>query len=198
MGLWKLMKGILWRKPKGQVVRDVADKTWQEVRDIIWSRNYEWENFNKVIWYIQDMLLDYFRLNLDVQKSRVEVTSKAIDFTLRCPFGGVLIDDYMKNTYSCFDEMYKRNLVDRVSIDSLRVHIILEVLGKILKISTPEEFWDKKYKIWKIEINSFEDLEKNRADLQKMYDEYDNYEIGGYEEAVKYAAKNGIDATFYL
>jgi hypothetical protein len=63
--------------------------------------------------------------------------------------------------------MYNKNIVTKVSTDSLRRHIILKALDWILKISSVEEFGENHYKIWNIEINSFEDLEKNRVQLKK-------------------------------
>jgi hypothetical protein len=79
----------------------------------------------------------------------------------------------------------------------LRRYYILKVLDEILKISSTEEFGDKNYKIWKLEINSFEDLEQNRAKLQTMRESFENYDIPWYKEAVEYAAQNGINTNFY-
>ena len=95
-------------------------------------------------------------------------------------------------------EMYDKNRVMRVSTDSLRRYVVLKTLDGILKISSAEEFGEKYYKIWDIEVNSFEDLEKNRGSLLEMYEKWKNYDIPWYTEAVEYAAKNGINAKFYL
>lgn len=94
-------------------------------------------------------------------------------------------------------EMYNKNRVTRVSTDSLRRYVVLKALDGILKISSAEEFGEKHYKIWDIEINSFEDLEKSRAQLQEMYEKFENYDIPWYKEAVEYAAKNWIKTNFY-
>jgi hypothetical protein len=66
----------------------------------------------------------------------------------------------------------------------LRRYVVLKALDGILKISSAEEFGEKHYKIWDIEINSFEDLEKSRAQLQEMYEKFENYDI--HFESEKY------------
>lgn len=73
----------------------------------------------------------------------------------------------------------------------------MQALNEILKISSIEKFWNRNYKIWNIEINSFEDLQQHRNELEGMRDKWENYEIPGYKEAIEYAAENGINTNFY-
>lgn len=188
-----------WNKEKWekntQPREEVVNKTAEEIWNIIRSWNFQWENFNKTVNYIESIIVwilenDAKLMNLE----RIYYTEKlslALSFPLLVP------TEDLKKENPEIREMYNKNLVTRVSTDSLRRHVILKALDGLLKISSREEFWERYYKIWDIEINSFEDLEKSRAQLQKLYEDFENYDIPWYKEAVEYAAKNGIKTNFY-
>ena len=188
-----------WNKEKWekntQSREEVVNKTAEEIWNIIRSWNFQWENFNKTVNYIESIIVwilenDAKLMNLE----RIYYTEKlslALSFPLLVP------TEDLKKENPEIREMYNKNLVTRVSTDSLRRHVILKALDGLLKISSREEFWERYYKIWDIEINSFEDLEKSRAQLQKLYEDFENYDIPWYKEAVEYAAKNGIKTNFY-
>ena len=174
---------------------EVVNKTAEEIWNIIRSWNFQWENFNKTVNYIESIIVwilenDAKLMNLE----RVYYTGK---LSLALNFPPFISTEDLEKEDPEIREMYNKNRVTRVSTDSLRRHVILKALDGILKISSVEEFGKKHYKIWDIEINSFEDLEKNRTQLQKMYEDFENYNIPWYKEAVEYAAKNGIKTNFY-
>ena len=125
----------------------------------------------------------------------LDLIPKQIALALACPF--FIYEGCFTKVDSDFDEITKNNLVTRASTDSLRRHIVLKVLDEILSISSVEDFWDKKYKIWNLEINSYEDLQQNREKLENMRESWENYDIPWFKEAVKYAAEKGISTTFY-
>lgn len=198
----KLPKFLKWfwakenEKNSFQYRENVVDSTTVEIWNIIHSWNYQWENFNKVVEYIESIIVwilenDAKLMNLE----RVYYTGK-LSLALSFPLF-VSTEDLEKGDPEIW-EMYNKNRVMRVSTDSLRRYVVLKALDGILKISSAEEFGEKYYKIWDIEVNSFEDLEKNRGSLLEMYEKWKNYDIPWYTEAVEYAAKNGINAKFYL
>ena len=186
-------------KKENQSKEKVINQTTQEIIDIIKSKNYQWENFNKAIWYIENIIVWVLENDLKLCGLKKDIYTKELWLALMMP--RFMTDDYFNRQLEKhnpeLEDLYNKNQVTRVSTDSLRVRIVLEALGEILKISSAEEFWDKNYKIWNIEINSFEDLEQHRVELQKMREDFENYEIPGYKEAVQYAAENNINTNFY-
>ena len=177
--------------PREKVVDDTAKKIW----NIICYGNCQWENFNKAVWYLEKLIVESLDLDVNVLKVSHSVYSKKLALALTFPWFSFW-EDFDK-TDPRLEEIQKKNRVDRVSIDSLRRHYILQALNEILKISSAEKFWNRNYKIWNIEINSFEDLEQHRDELEDMRDKWENYNIPGYKEAVEYAAQNGINTNFY-
>lgn len=182
-----------WKKEKkdSQHREEIVNKTVEEIWNIIRSWNFQWENFNKVVNYIESIIVWILENNAKLMNLRQDQLSLALTFPLFISPGD------LGKEGSEIREMYNKNIVTKVSTDSLRRHIILKALDWILKISSVEEFGENHYKIWNIEINSFEDLEKNRVQLKKMYEDFENYDIPWYKEAVEYAAKNGINTIFY-
>lgn len=184
-----------WEKNDGHPREKVINQTTQEVANIIKSENYQWENFNKVVGYIESIIV--WVLENDVKLLNLQQVHHANQLSLALAFPFFISSEDLEKEDPEIIEMYNKNLVTRVSMDSLRKNVILKALDGILKISSAEEFWDKNYKIWNIEINSFEDLEQHRVELQKMREDFESYEIPGYKEAVQYAAENGINTNFY-
>lgn len=184
-----------WEKNDGHPREKVINQTTQEVANIIKSENYQWENFNKVVGYIESIIV--WVLENDVKLLNLQQVHHANQLSLALAFPFFISSEGLEKEDPEIIEMYNKNLVTRVSMDSLRKNVILKALDGILKISSEEEFWDKNYKIWNIEINSFEDLEQHRVELQKMREDFESYEIPGYKEAVQYAAENGINTNFY-
>lgn len=180
--------------PREKVENNTAQEIWNIIRD--W--NIQWENFNKVVDYIQKIILWVFESNVELLGLRCKIYTENLGLALMIPFIG---EEYFKRQMDKTDsellDMYNENQVTRVSTDSLRRYFILKSLDKLLKISSVEDFWDCNYKIWNIEINSFEDLEKNRGKLQDMREKWENYNIPWFKQAVEYAAKKGIDTKFY-
>ena len=184
-----------WEKNDGHPREKVINQTTQEVANIIKSENYQWENFNKVVGYIESIIV--WVLENDVKLLNLQQVHHANQLSLALAFPFFISSEDLEKEDPEIIEMYNKNLVTRVSMDSLRKNVILKALDEILKISSAEEFWDKNYKIWNIEIYSFEDLEQHRVELQKMREDFESYEIPGYKEAVQYAAENGINTNFY-
>lgn len=178
---------------------NVVNKTTQEIWKIIRDWNIQWENFNKVVDYIEKIILWVLENDVELLGLRHKVYTKNLWLALMMPW--FMGEEYFNSQKEKHDpellDMYNKNQVTRVSTDSLRRYFILKSLDKLLKISSVEDFWDGNYKIWDIEINSFEDLEKNREKLQDMYKKWKNYDIPWYKEAVEYAAQNGINTNFY-
>lgn len=195
------MKRFWFKEQKKETVNpreEILDKTQEEIKNIIESWNYQWENFNKIVGYIEDIIVWIFKLNMSINTSRLEVYQKNLWLALLMPW--FMAEEYFNHATkddADFKDIWDKNQVTRVSVDSLRRDIVLKVLDEILKISSSEEFWYKNYKIWKIEINSFEDLQQHREELENMYEKFENYDIPWYKEAVEYAAKNGINTIFY-
>lgn len=185
-----------WEKNDGHPREKVISQTTQEVANIIKSENYQWENFNKVEGYIESIIV--WVLENDVKLLNLQQVHHANQLSLALAFPFFISPEDLGKEDPEIIEMYNKNLVTRVSMDSLRKNVILKALDEILKISSAEEFWDKNYKIWNIEIYSFEDLEQHRVELQKMREDFEIYEIPGYKEAVQYAAENEINTNFYL
>lgn len=169
-------------KPKETIVHQTTEEIWK----IIHSWDYQWENFNKVILELESFLFRILKLDTDLQELECETISGAMNSPI-FPLGKILR----------LDDDILENQVTRVSVDSLRRYYILNALDEILKISSVEEFWDRNYKIWDIEITSYADLEQNREELKKLHDRFENYEIPWFKEAVKYAAENKIATNFY-
>lgn len=186
-----------WKQEKKdcQPREKVVNKTAEDIWNIIRTWNYQWENFNKVVNYIESIIT--WILENDAKLMNLQQLHHANQLSLALAFPLFISPEDLKKEDPEIIEMYNKNRVTRVSTDSLRRHVILKVLDGILKISSREEFWEKYYKIWDIEINSFEDLEQNRIQLQKLYEKFQNYDIPWYKEAVEYAAQNGINTTFY-
>lgn len=174
---------------------NVVNKTAQEIWNIIRDWNIQWENFNKVVDYIEKIIFWVFENDVKLLSLQQVYHEKQLSLALAFPFF-ILPEDLEKEDPEII-EMYNKNQVTRVSTDSLRRYFILKSLDKLLKISSVKDFWDCNYKIWDIEINQFEDLEKNREKLQDMYEKWKNYDIPWYKEAVEYAAQNKINTNFY-
>ena len=164
-----------WEKNDGKKKKKVINQTTQEVANIIKSENYQWENFNKVVGYIESIIV--WVLENDVKLLNLQQVHHANQLSLALAFPFFISSEGLEKEDPEIIEMYNKNLVTRVSMDSLRKNVILKALDGILKISSEEEFWDKNYKIWNIEINSFEDLEQHRVELQKMREDFESYEI---------------------
>ena len=186
-------------KQKNQPKEKIENKTAEEIWNIIRSRNYQWDNFNKVVNYIESIIVWVLENDAKLCGLRQKVYTKELWLALMLPwfFGEEYFNKQMAKHDPELEDIHQRNQVTRVSTDSLRRYYILKALNEILKISSTEEFGDKNYKIWKLEINSFEDLEQNRAKLQTMRESFENYDIPWYKEAVEYAAQNGINTNFY-
>lgn len=174
---------------------NVVNKTAQEIWNIIRDWNIQWENFNKVVDYIEKIIFWVFENDVRLLSLQQVYHEKQLSLALAFPFF-ISPEDLEKEDPEII-EMYNKNQVTRVSTDSLRRYFILKSLDKLLKISSVKDFWDCNYKIWDIEINQFEDLEKNREKLQDMYEKWKNYDIPWYKEAVEYAAQNKINTNFY-
>ena len=177
--------------PREKVVDDTATKIWNIIR----YGNCQWENFNKAVWYLENLIVESLDLDVNALKVSHAVYLKKLAFALAFPWS-LSWEDFDKADPE-LEKIQKKNQVDRVSFDSLRRRYILQALNEILKISSAEKFWNRNYKIWNIEINSFEDLEQHRAELEDMHDKWENYNIPGYKEAVEYAAQKGINTNFY-
>ena len=145
-----------WEKNDGHPREKVINQTTQEVANIIKSENYQWENFNKVVGYIESIIV--WVLENDVKLLNLQQVHHANQLSLALAFPFFISSEDLEKEDPEIIEMYNKNLVTRVSMDSLRKNVILKALDGILKISSAEEFWDKNYKIWNIEINSFEDF----------------------------------------
>lgn len=174
---------------------NVVNKTAQEIWNIIRDWNIQWENFNKVVDYIEKIIFWVFENDVKLLSLQQVYHEKQLSLALAFPFF-ISPEDLEKEDPEII-EMYNKNQVTRVSTDSLRRYFILKSLDKLLKISSVKDFWDCNYKIWDIEINQFEDLEKNREKLQDMYEKWKNYDIPWYKEAVEFAAQNKINTNFY-
>ena len=177
--------------PREKVVDDTAKKIWNIVR----YGNCQWESFNNAVWYLEKLIVESLDLDVNALKVSHAIYLKKLALALTFPWFSSWKD--FDEADPGLEEIQKKNQVDRVSIDSLRRRYILQALNEILKISSSEKFWNRNYKIWDIEINSFEDLEKNRGKLEDMREKWENYNIPGYKEAVEYAAKKGINTNFY-
>ena len=179
---------------------NITNHTAQEIWNIIRSWNIQWENFNKVVDYIENIILWVLKSDVELLDLRCKIYTKNLRLALIMPL--FIGEEYFNGQMDKADpellDIFNKNQVTRVSTDSLRRYFILKSLDKILKIASVDDFWDGNYKIWDIEINSFEDLEKHREKLQDMYEEWENYNIPWYREAVEYAAQNGINTNFYL
>lgn len=173
----------------------VVNKTAEEIWNIIRSGNFQWENFNKTVNYIENIIV--WILESDVKLMNLQKMHHVNQLSLALAFPLFVSPEDLEKEDPEIKEIYNKNQVTRVSSDSLRRYVVLEALDGILKISSLDEFWDKNYKIGDIEINSFEDLEKNRVKLQDMYEKWENYDIPWFKQAVEYAAKNGISTNFY-
>ena len=173
----------------------VVNKTVEEIGNIIRTWNFQWENFNKAVGYIENIIV--WILENDAKLMNLERVYHAGKLSLALSFPLFISQEELEREDPEIREIYNKNRVTRVSTDSLRRYVVLKALDEILKISSADEFWDKNYKIWNIEINSFEDLEQHRVELQKIYEDFESYEIPGCKEAVQYAAENGIDTNFY-
>lgn len=187
-----------WSKEKvdkNMKFENIVNQTAQEIWNIIRDWNIQWENFNKVVDYIEKIIFWVFENDVKLLSLQQVYHEKQLSLALAFPFF-ISPEDLEKEDPEII-EMYNKNQVTRVSTDSLRRYFILKSLDKLLKISSVEDFWDCNYKIWDIEINQFEDLEKNREKLQDMYEKWKNYDIPWYKEAVEYAAQNGINTNFY-
>ena len=174
---------------------NVVNKTAQEIWNIIRDWNIQWENFNKVVDHIEKIIFWVFENDVKLLSLQQVYHEKQLSLALAFPFF-ISPEDLEKEDPEII-EMYNKNQVTRVSTDSLRRYFILKSLDKLLKILSVKDFWDCNYKIWDIEINQFEDLEKNREKLQDMYEKWKNYDIPWYKEAVEYAAQNKINTNFY-
>lgn len=182
-------------KPREKIVDSTATEIWK----ILHSWNYQWENFNKVVDYIEKIIVKVLENDMELLGLRHKVYVNNLGLALMMPWfmREEYLNSQMRKNDPELEKMHKENLVTRVSTDSLRRYYILNALDEILKISSAEEFWERNYKIWDIEIKSFEDLEQNRSQLQEMFEKFKNYDIPWYKEAVEYAAKNGINTNFY-
>lgn len=174
---------------------NVVNKTAQEIWNIIRDWNIQWENFNKVVDYIEKII--FWVLENDVKLLSLQQVYHEKQLSLALAFPFFISPEDLEEEDPKIIKMYNKNQVTRVSTDSLRRYFILKSLDKLLKISSVEDFWDCNYKIWDIEINSFEDLEKNREKLQDMCEKWKNYDIPWYKEAVEFAAQNKINTNFY-
>ena len=174
---------------------NVVNKTAQEIWNIIRDWNIQWENFNKVVDYIEKII--FWVLENDVKLLSLQQVYHEKQLSLALAFPFFISPEDLEKEDPKIIKMYNKNQVTRVSTDSLRRYFILKSLDKLLKISSVEDFWDCNYKIWDIEINQFEDLEKNREKLQDMYEKWKNYDIPWYKEAVEFAAQNKINTNFY-
>ena len=200
MGLKDFMKRFwnrLDNKENGSI-EEVTSPMSEEIWKIINSNNYQWENFNKVVSHLENFILKTFGIEVQALKASYEVYSKKVFLALNSPLSLLFVSEEFFNKDDIWLEKISGELlVDRVQVDSLGRHYIIQALNEILNISSAEEFGDRNYKIWDIEINSFEDLEQHRAELENMREKRESYNIPGFKEAVEYAAKNGIGGTFY-
>ena len=182
-------------QPKEQIVNKTAEEIWYIIR----SRNYQWDNFNKVVDYIENIIVWVLENDAKLLGLKHDIYKKELWLALMLPW--IISEEYFDRQMAKHDpeleDIYQRNQVTRVSTDSLRRYYILRALDEILKISSAEEFGNRNYKIWNVEINSFEDLQHNRILLQNMREKFENYKIPGFKEAVQYAAQNGINTNFY-
>lgn len=182
-------------QPKEQIVNKTAEEIWYIIR----SRNYQWDNFNKVVDYIENIIVWVLENDAKLLGLKHDIYKKELWLALMLPW--IISEEYFDRQMAKHDpeleDIYQRNQVTRVSTDSLRRYYILKALDEILKISSAEEFGNRNYKIWNVEINSFEDLQHNRTLLQNMREEFESYKIPGFKEAVQYAAQNGINTNFY-
>lgn len=198
MGIFDKFKKKSWAESQKnhQPIESAINNKRNEIAEIINSWNFQWENFNKVIERLTELIMSTIDLDLKAAEKKLNITSQKIRLALTFPL--FVSPEYIDKDYSEFDEIWQANNVTRVSLDTLRVSIILKTLNEILNIDSVEKFWDRNYKIWDREINSYEDLEQQREELQNLYNKYENHTIPWYKEAVEYAAKNGISTTFYL
>jgi hypothetical protein len=73
---------------------------------------------------------------------------------------------------------------------------VLQVLDEILN-SSEQDFWDKTYKIWTLEINSYQDLQEKRGELIALRNKWQEYKIPWFQQAVEYAARRQMNTNFY-
>lgn len=166
----------------------------EEILQIMTTRNFQWDNYNKLVKWVNDDLL--FLLQLEMASLFVWV-AKA---THSCAFSGVPFSPSQSLVEEEFQNINDKNfkiVLDRVSRDSYKKVVTLKVLSELLKISSSEEFVDRHYKIWDIEINSFEDLQQNREKLENLYDDTQNQEIPFLKEALEYADEKWIIVPIY-
>ena len=196
-----LKKLSSWKQEKQEVnpKEKVGNKTAEEIWYIIRNWNYQWENFNKVVDYIENIIVWILENDVKLLGLKHKVYTKELWLALMLPW--IFGEEYFNSQISKHDpeieDMHQRNQVTRVSTDSLRRYYILKALNEILRISSEEEFGDRNYKIWDLEINSFEDLEQNRTLLENIHEKFENYDIPWFKEAVEYAAQNGVNTNFY-
>ena len=155
-----------WSKEKvdkNMKSENIVNQTAQEIWNIIRDWNIQWENFNKVVDYIEKIIFWVFENDVKLLSLQQVYHEKQLSLALAFPFF-ISPEDLEKEDPEII-EMYNKNQVTRVSTDSLRRYFILKSLDKLLKISSVKDFWDCNYKIWDIEINQFEDLEK----IEKNY-----------------------------
>ena len=189
-----------WKQKEKEVQpKKIENKTAEEIWNIIRSWNYQWENFNKVVDYIENIIVGILENDVKILRLKRGIYTKNLWLALTLPwfFGEEYFNSQIKKQDPEIEDMLQRNQVTRVSTDSLRRYFIVKALEEILKISSAEEFWNKKYKIWNIEINSFGDLEQYRTELKNMHEKFVNYDIPWFKDAVEYAARNGINTNFY-
>lgn len=183
---------------KPQQVNDEISKTRNEVLQIIKEKNFQWDNFNKVISHVESILVWILSNEVRLEGLKVDIQKANIGVALALPW--FLSEMYLeKRVHSRdpeLDEIGNKNLVLRVSTDSYRRHLVLQVLDEILN-SSEQDFWDKTYKIWTLEINSYQDLQEKRGELIALRNKWQEYKIPWFQQAVEYAAKHQMNTNFY-
>ena len=190
--MWLKRLSERW-KEAGQIVKNYQSEQ-QEILQIMTARNFQWDNYNKLVKWVNDDLS--LLLQLEMASLFVWVAKAAHS----CAFSGIPFSPSQSLVEEEFQNINDKNfkiVLDRVSRDSYKKAITLKVLSDLLKITSTAEFGDRHYKIWDIEINSFEDLQQNREELENLYNNTQNQEIPFLKEALEYADEKWIIVPIY-
>ena len=174
-------------------------KAWQAEGEEIWqimtTRNFQWDNYNKLVkWINQDisLLLEWEAVSSLLWVCCAEELWSALS---EAPF--FISEDYANKKMQKINDKIFRMTSKRVARDSYKKYITLKILDELLKISSSEEFGDRHYKIWDIEINSFEDLQEYRKKLEDLHESTYNYDVPLLKETIDYAEKRWFVVPIY-
>ena len=177
----------------GRIIKEHKDyvaRMWQ----IMTTRNFQWDNYNDLINYIDEniaVILEFESMHWLLCRKYSDELSSALS---ECPF---LMSEYTadRKAKKKLDEHFEMS-ARRVSFQSYKKHATLQILDDLLNISSADEFNNRHYKIWNIEINSFEDLQHHRKELEDLRNKTQNYEIPLLDEVSKWADEKWITVPY--